>query len=93
MHFLLIKLFVTVIHFCLQERVEDFTIFLKNQHYTCYKLCPCKLNIVRNVLKSKEFPCLTFELMKRVSQPEFADQYLWIKMIMSYLEINIFLHK
>ena len=34
-----------------------------------------------------------FWAYKRVSQPEFTDQDLFINMIMSYLEIKIFFHK
>ena len=36
---------------------------------------------------------MTFEDRKRVSQLEFRDQDLQIKMIMSYLEIKIFFHQ
>ena len=69
------------------------SLFFLNQHCNCQKLCSCKLDIDSNILKSKESPRVTFERTKRVSQPEFTDQNLWIKIIMSYLEIKIFFYK
>ena len=39
-------------------------------------------------LVPKESPRVTFERTKRVSEPEFTNKDLQIKMIMSYLEIN-----
>ena len=89
----LLKLIVTVVHICSQKRVEDLTIFFKNQQCTCERLCSCTLNIASNILKSKESPPMIFERTKRDSQPEFTNQDLYIKMIMSYREIKIFFHK
>ena len=69
-----------------------FHYFLKSTMYLL-KLCYYKLNILSNILKPKESPRMTSERKKRVSQPEFTDQVLQIKMVMSFLEIKILFHK
>ena len=52
------------------------SLFSLKQQCTCQKICSCKLDIVSNILKSKESPRVTFERTKRVSQPKFTDQNL-----------------
>ena len=73
MNFLLVKLIVMVTHFSSNKRVEELTIFQKINNVLVNS---CKLNIVSNILKSKESPCVTFERTKSISQPEITDQDL-----------------
>ena len=73
MHFLLLKLIVTVIHFCLQKRVEDFSFFFKSTMYLL-KTFSCKLNRVSIILKSKESPLLSVRKGSVSHRPGFIDK-------------------
>ena len=64
-----------ITHFSAQKELK-ISLFFLNQQCTCQKLCSCKLDIVSNILKSKESPRVTLERSKRVSQPEFTGQDL-----------------
>ena len=48
--------------------------FFLSRQCTCYNFCYCKVNIVSNILKSKESLRVTFERTKRVSQPGLIDK-------------------
>ena len=91
MNFLLVKSIVTVIHFCPQKESWKFHYFLKINYVLVKNLCFCKLNIVSNILKSKESPRMSFEHKKGQSdiiyRPEFIDKkdhvILWNKDVLS----------
>ena len=60
MNFLLVKITVTVIHFCQQKKLMISLFRLKSTMYLLKTLL-LETKYVRNILKSKESPRMTFE--------------------------------
>ena len=79
---MIVKSIVTVLHFCPQRKSWRFHYFFSNQQ--------CKIQLATFYKQKNLLAWLLSD--KRVSQPEFTDQDLYINMILSYLEINIFFH-